>query len=438
MSSNELDNTQLPGDNEPIEEFISTDEVAQEVIPTNGDEQPEDDDEDMQEDIPMDEGQTIEIDMSNNSVSYFDKHTDSVFTLAHHPNLPLVVSGGADNIANLWTSHSHPPKLAGTITTHTESVICSSFTADGKFLITADMNGKILVHAGLKGGSQWKQVSELAEVEEVVWLTAHPKVPSIFAFGAIDGSVWCYQISEQDGSLDQLMSGFVHTQDCTMGEFINLDKGEEAIELVTCSLDSSVVGWNCYTGQQLFKLTQTEIKGLEAPWVSLAVAPSALTNGNFGIVAAGSNNGVLAIINANNNGAVLHLETVVELKDDQEELDASIESICWSPKYPLMAVGLVGGQILLYDTNSWRVRRRFVLEDSITKLIFDDDDIFASCINGKVYQYDAKTGNEKFVCVGHNMGVLDFIIVHPKDASQLRRVITAGDEGVSLVFEVPS
>jgi len=99
MSSNELDNTQLPGDNEPIEEFISTDEVAQEVIPTNGDEQPEDDDEDMQEDIPMDEGQTIEIDMSNNSVSYFDKHTDSVFTLAHHPNLPLVVSGGADNIA---------------------------------------------------------------------------------------------------------------------------------------------------------------------------------------------------------------------------------------------------------------------------------------------------------------------------------------------------
>lgn len=437
MPSNEQEvNQQLEG-GEPIEEFISTDEVAQEVIPANDNEQPEDND-DMQDDIPMGDGETIEIDMANNSVTYFDKHTDSVFTLAQHPTLPLVVSGGGDNVANLWTSHSHPPKMAGTITAHTESVICSNFTADGKFLVTADMNGKILVHAGLKGGAQWKQVSELSEVDEVVWLKTHPKVPSIFAFGAVDGSVWCYQISEQDGSLEQLMSGFVHTQDCTMGEFINLDKGEEAVDLVTCSLDSSIVGWNCYTGQQLFKLTQAEINGLEAPWVSLAVAPSNLTNGNFGIIAAGSNNGVLTILNANNNGTVLHLETVVELKADQEELDASIESICWSPKYPLMAVGLVGGQILLYDTNTWRVRRKFVLEDSITKLIFDNDDIFASCINGKVYQYDAKTGNEKFVCVGHNMGILDFIVVKPKDTTQPRRVITAGDEGVSLVFEVPN
>ena len=439
MSANEQQNAPEAQDSEPIEEFISTDEVDQEVVQVDDGQQPEDDPA-MEDDVPMGEGEgeTIEIDMSNNSVSYFDKHTDSVFTLAHHPTLPLVVSGGADNVANLWTSHSHPPKMAGNITAHTESVICSSFTCDGKFLVTADMNGKILVHAGLKGGAQWKLVSELNEVQEVVWLKAHPVVPSIFAFGAIDGSVWCYQISEQDGSLEQLMSGFAHTQDCTMGEFINLDKGDAAIELVTASLDSSIIGWNAYTGQQLFKIAQADIKGLEAPWVSLAVAPAALTKGNYGVVAAGSNNGVLAIINANNNGAVLHIETVVELKSEQEELDASIESVCWSQKYPLMAVGLVGGQILLYDTNTWRVRRQFVLEDSITKLVFDNDDIFASCINGKVYQYDAKTGAEKFICVGHNMGVMDFIIVHPKDASQPRKVITAGDEGVSLVFDVPN
>lgn len=434
--SEELGLTQETEENQPQEEFISTDEVAQEVIPSNDGEQPEADD--NIDDIPMDDDETLEIDMSNNSITYFDKHSDSVFTLAQHPTLPLVVTGGADNIANLWTSHSQPPKLAGSIISHTESVICSSFTSDGKFLITADMNGKILVHAGLKGGSQWKQVSELNEVQEVVWLNTHPVVPAIFAFGAVDGSVWCYQISEQDGSLDQLMSGFAHTQDCTMGEFINLDKGEESVEIVTCSLDSTIIGWNCYTGQQLFKVSQAELKGLEAPWVSLSVAPSQLTNGNSGIIAAGANNGVLAVFNANNNGAILHLETVVELKDDQEELDASIESICWSPKFPLMAVGLVGGQILLYDTNSWRIRRQFILEDSITKLIFDGDDIFASCINGKVYQYDAKTGSEKFVCTGHNMGVLDFIIVHSKDTSQPRKVITAGDEGVSLVFEVPN
>lgn len=435
MSNEELSNTNIPveEDAEPQEEFINNDEV-EEVVPVNEGDEPIDED-DEEEDIPME--QTLEIDMSNNSKTYFDKHTDSVFTLAHHPSLPLVVSGGGDNIAHLWTSHSQPPKFAGSINGHTESVIASGFTANGKFLVTADMTGKVIVQIGVKGGSQWKQSAELNEVEEVVWLKCHLTINNVFAFGAIDGSVWCYQIND-DGSLEQLMSGFAHQQDCTNGDFINIDQGENTLELVTCSVDGTVIGWNCYTAQQTFKITQAETKGLIAPWVSIAVAPSNLTNGNAAIVAVGANNGILAIVNANNNGAVLHLETVVELKPDQEELDASIESISWAQNFPLMAVGLVSGDILLYETTTWRVRRRFTLEDSVTKLLFDGDDIFASCINGKVYQFDSKTGQEKFVCTGHNMGVLDFVLVKSNDASQPRKVITAGDEGVSLVFEVPN
>ncbi|CCF55706.1 hypothetical protein KAFR_0A02700 [Kazachstania africana CBS 2517] len=424
---NTLPNTQ------PEEEFIQNDEVDQEIVPMNDTDAPPEDDDDM--DV---ENETIEIDMSNNSSTYFDKHTDSVFTVAHHPTLPLVVTGGGDNVAHLWTSHSHPPKFAGTINGHTESVIVASFTNNGKFLVTADMNGKISVHLGVKGGSQWKPASELTEVEEVVWLKCHPTIDNIFAFGATDGSVWCYQINDKDGSLEQIMSGFIHQSDCTTGEFINIDKGENTLELVTCSLDSTIVGWNCYTAQPIFKITKSEIKGLEAPWVSISVAPQRLTNGNSGVVAVGANNGVLAIVNANSQGAILHLQTVIELKEDQDELDASIESICWSPNFPLMAVGLVCGEILLYDTSVWRVRHRFVLEDSITKLIFDRDDLFASCINGKVYQFDSKTGKEKFICTGHNMGVLDFVLVQPTNPDQPRKVITAGDEGVSLVFEVPN
>lgn len=432
MSSEEINN--VTGEEvEPQDEFITNEEV-EEVVPTVEDgEEPVDEDDDMQ----MDEMETLEIDMSNNSKGYFDKHSDSIFTIAHHPNLPLVVTGGGDNVAHLWTSHSQPPKFAGTINDHTESVICSAFTYDGKFLVTADMNGKVIVSLSVKGGSQWKKTAELTEVEEVVWMKTHPTVGNVFAFGAIDGSVWCYQINT-DGSLEQLMSGFIHQQDCTNGEFINIDKGDESIELVTCSLDSTIVGWNCYTAQPLFKITQSELKGLEAPWVSISVAPSNLTNGNAGVIGVGSNNGLLAIINANNNGAILHMETVIQLSAEQEELDASIESVCWSASFPLMAVGLVDGEILLYETTSWRVRRKFKLEDSVTKIIFDNNDLFVSCINGKVYQFDSKTGNEKFVCLGHNMGVLDFILIKPKDPNQLRKLITAGDEGVSLIFEVPN
>ncbi|QEU60977.1 Sqt1 [Kluyveromyces lactis] len=430
-----MDNTELnAGDNVPEEEFIADEEVGEEVVLDNVEpsENIGDDDDNDEEMGGLDGAETLEIDMSNNSSGFFDKHTDSIFCIAHHPTLPLVMTGGADNVANLWTSHSKPPKFAGSLE-HTESVISGGFTPDGKFLITADMNGKVFIHKSVKGGAQWKRCSELEEVEEVVWLKVHPTVSGVFAFGGVDGSVWCYQLNNVDGSLSQIMSGFSHQQDCTMGEFINVEEGENNLTLVTCSLDSSIVAWNCYMGQPLFKITQADIKGLEAPWVSLSGAPASLTN-NTAVIAAGSNNGLLAIINCS-NGSVLHLTTVIELKPEQDELDASIESIAWSSKLPLMAIGLVCGDVLLYDTKTWRVRHKFQLEDSATKLQFDTingHNLIASCINGKVYIFDARTGQEVHVCVGHNMGVLDFVVI--ENGSKL---ITAGDEGVSLIFDLP-
>lgn len=243
----------------------------------------------------------------------------------------------------------------------------------------------------------------------MVWIKVHPTISGVFAFGSTDGSVWCYQIDAKTGALEQIMSQFVHQSDCTMGEFINIEQGDANLSLVTCSLDSTIIGWSCYTNQQIFKVTRSEIKGTEAPWVSLARAPLAMTK-NTPVIACGANNGIMAILNCN-NGAVLQLSCVIELQEGQEELDASIESISWSHKLPLMAVGLVSGAVLLYDTLTWRVRHKFELPDSATKLQFDDVQgvtLIAACINGRVYQYDARTGAEIFVCVGHNMGVLDF------------------------------
>ncbi|AMD20672.1 HDL072Cp [Eremothecium sinecaudum] len=406
----------------PQEEFIEVDEVAQEVG---------DDAEDKMMDIDDEDGEeTIEIDMSNNSWSYFDEHSDSVFTVSHHPSLPLAVTGGGDNRARLWTSHHKEVKVVSTVE-HSESVIQAAFTASGKYLVTMDMNGQVLVHKSMKGGAKWKKIAELQEVDEIVWGEVHPRKDGYFAFGAVDGSVWCYQIDEASDTLVHLMSGYMHSQDCTMGRFIDEKSQEDMLTLVTCSLDSTIVGWNCFTGQSVFKVTSSELKGLETPWITLSYAPAELTKGTP-IVACGSDNGVLVIINGQ-TGAVLHMSAVVEVKEGEEKMDASIESITWSAKRSLMALGLVSGEILLYDTQTWRTRHKFVLPDSVTKLKFDDatgNFLFASCIVGKVYQFDARSGQEVHVFVGHNLGVLDFVLVEDK-----KRLITAGDEGVSLIFE---
>lgn len=416
---------EVPEDQE--QEFVQVNEV-QEVLEETAEPEPiSDDDEEQlgdQQAEPMEEDgddeDKIEIDMANNSWTYFDKHEDSVFTVLTHPRLPLVATGGGDNTVYMWTSHSQPPKFAQQIKGHKESVITGGFTGDGEFLITGDMAGKILIHQSTKGGQVWKLYGELDEVEEVVWITVHPSQP-IFAFGAADGSVWVYQLIP---TLEQIMSGFSHQAECTAGVFVNTDD-LDSLTLVTVSTDGSIVGWNAYTSTPYFKLGETDFKGQKLPWITASLQPRSH------ILAIGSNEGTLAVVNVA-SGTLLSAFRVIELKEDQDELDGSVESITWSDTLPLMAIGLVSGSLILFDTKTWRERHSIQLDDAITKVYFIPHTPFlvGSSMNGKIYKWDARTGEELFVGVGHNMGILDFAVV-----DHANKLITAGDEGVSLVFQ---
>ncbi|CCE83165.1 Piso0_003737 [Millerozyma farinosa CBS 7064] len=403
------------------EGYVREDEV-EEVLDNDNGEEPSGHDMDLD---GLQEGETLEIDMSNNSWTYFDKHQDSIFTVLRHPKLPLVASGGGDNTAYLWTTHSQPPKFVGEIEGHKESVISGGFTADGKYLVTTDMSGLVQVHKASKGGEKWVKFGDLEQVDEVLWVSVHPKY-LYFAFGALDGSVWVYQIDEASKSLVQLMSGFSHSLECNGGVFVNWENSDENdMTLLTVSEDGSVASWNCFTGALNFKLSpEDEFKGVESPWVSVASYNH--------MVAIGGRDGQLAIVN-NESGKVVFSTKVLENTEDEAEL--SIEALAWSnaPSVNLLAVGTVSGDMLLFDTLQWRLRRSIQLEDTITKLAFIDNTPFliGSSMNGKIYKWDARTTEELFVGVGHNMGILDFCIVEGG-----KKAVTAGDEGVSLVYSL--
>lgn len=404
------------------EEFVDINDIAEEVADDNGP-APEDDndDNDMDMDGHDDQEQSIEIDLANNSWTYFDQHKDSVFTVFSHPSLPMVVTGGGDNTAYLWTTHTQPPRFVGELLGHKESVVCGAFTGDGKFVITGDMNGLIQVHKAAKGGQKWVKFGDLEEVEEVLWISAHPSLP-YFAFGATDGSVWVYQIDEESKSLVQIMSGFSHTLECNAGVFVGTDRTDELF-LVTCSEDGTIVMWNAFTGAVQYKLQpHDDFKGVESPWVSL--------KSHGAVVAAGARDGQLAIINLESGKIVQHVRTIENAEDIA---DLSIEALAWcqNSAVPLLAVGLVSGDVLLFDSTTWRLRKTLKIDDTITKLQFVGDlpVLVGSSMNGKLYKWDARTGEELFVGVGHNMGVLDFAITDGGKA-----FVTAGDEGVSLIF----
>ncbi|KAM9903994.1 hypothetical protein OXX79_003021, partial [Metschnikowia pulcherrima] len=165
-----------------------------------------------------------------------------------------------------------------------------------------------------------------------------------------------------------------------------------------------------------------DFKGVESPWVSLKTYKN--------VFAVGARDGQLAIVNLDTGRIVHHVKTIENVEDIA---DLSVEALSWckNPTVNLLAVGLVSGDVLLFDSLQWRLRRTLKADDTITKLEFVDETpiLIGSSMNGKIYKWDARTGEELFVGVGHNMGVLDFAVL---DGGS--KLVTAGDEGVSLVF----
>lgn len=411
-NSNEQTNQKPATEGSEEPEFVNDQEV-EEVVEDNDQNTPE----------PEDEGMNIEIDMSNNSSTYFDKHTDSIFTVATHPKLPLAVTGGGDNVAYLWTTHTSPTRLAGKLDDYTESVVASGFTGNGRYLVTGDMTGRVLVHKATKGGQVWVLYAELQQVEEISWITIHP-TEDIFAFGGNDGSVWVYQIQPHKRT-DLIFTGYSHSLDCTAGEFFDVNNNLGELKLVTVSEDGTIIGWNCYTQQQLFHLGPDEMRTLSPPWVTLAVNPATSK-----VAAIGSRDSQIAIVNLE-TGTVVNIFSAPKQKSE-DVFDASIEGICWCRTLPLLAVGLVSGDVYVIDTKTWQFRKNMKCEQAVTKLEFFKDTpiLLGSSMDGKVYKWDARTGKTLFTYLGHHMGVLDFAI----DSGD--RLVTAGDEGVSLVFNI--
>ena len=73
--------------------------------------------------------------------SDFAEHTDAVHSLCQHPELPLVVSGGEDDLAFLWQYPECTTKhvLRG----HSDTVAACAFSFDGQVVVTGSLDGVI-------------------------------------------------------------------------------------------------------------------------------------------------------------------------------------------------------------------------------------------------------------------------------------------------------
>lgn len=375
---------------------------------------------------------------------------------------------------------------------HTDSINAIVFSEPkGQFVATAGLDGKVRVWQGVPEGTKWKFLAEAQEVEEINWLVTNPSPnhPNVVALGANDGSVWVYQLSTDKGNeLQVLQAYYLHTETCTAGAW-----SPDGNLLATISEDSSLYVWDVFgeaAAQGLMTSTNSQaVVGLtgvderfrvEGGLYSVAVAPS----GTF--VAVGGPEGHVRIIglprlaltsqagtSAGGQGASAKAggskqapaksgassagQTGQILASLQAGTD-NVETLSFSsPPLTLMAAGNVDGSITLFDTaHRFAIRRR--IEDAhydeespqaVVKVEFLKKEgagawlLTSAGYDGVLRRWDARGGTAAAAKGllgewkghrggGEGGGIMGF--VQGGDGST---VITAGDDGVSLVFSTP-
>ena len=469
MSSQDL--PQL--DELPDDDLLDADEAEEEI--------PED------EDHPMDEEEEPEeeIQIQNDSAAHFDTHADSIFCIAQHPvNPTIVATGGGDDMAHIFDTtipdgpvlpssyESNPQpraeraglKSIQKLDGHIDSVNTITFTQpSGEFVVTAGLDGKLRAWRGDKTGTKWKFLAEAQEVQEVNWVLAssHPQHPNTVALGANDGSVWVYQVNPADkkSPLTILQAFYLHIESCTAGAW-----SPDGSLLATVSEDGSFYVWDVFeTGTAVVSLTADDQRfavkgGLYSVALSSTIAAVGGAGGNIRIVGlpqvgatnANTSSSKKTKTGAGNSGKTLSSSAGQILAALQAQSDG-VETLSFSqPPLTLLAAGSVDGSVALFDTAHRFAVQRHIREAheeyAVVKVEFVKAQrggwlLTTAGMDGVVRRWDTRGGTTAagqglvkewrgHRGEGEGGGVLDFVQGGGGD-----RIVTAGDDGVALVFK---
>ena len=366
---------------------------------------------------------------------------------------------------------------------HTDSVNAIAFTLpSGDFLVTGGLDGQLRVHDCAE--SSYPLIASAREFEDINFLISCLDTalhPNTFALGSSDGSVWVYSIQGGDaaGPLQVLQVYNLHTESCTAGAWT-----PDGTMLVTVSEDGSLYIWDPFGdaaaagikgaqgGQAIVSLTASDQRFIiEGGLYSVAVAP----NGAFAAV--GGADGMIRIVGlprieashsatqglssrestykssssrdtARPLGSTSTGQAGQILASLQTQAD-SIETLSFSPApLTIMAAGSVDGSVELFDTAHRFAVRRNIKEAhdgyAVVKVEFGRDatvgHLLTTCgLDGLVRRWDVRGGTtaagqgllrewKGHRGQGEGGGVLGFV----QDGG---RVVTAGDDGLSLIFD---
>ncbi|KAI1080596.1 WD40 repeat-like protein [Whalleya microplaca] len=390
----------------------------------------------------------------------------------------LPASYNADPGAASQSQKSTELRPLFTIEGHSDSINTLAFTLPaGEFLVSGGLDGRLRTYQltfDARNKPSFSFLAESQEVPEVNWLAPCPSAtyPNTIALGASDGSVWVYTIDaggDPASPLQIVQSYFLHTAACTAGAW-----SPDGTLLATVSEDSSLYVWDVWgegsakgltneSGQTVVALTSEDQRfAIDGGLYAVAIDPKS------SYVAVGGAGGAIKIVGLPRLGVDGNPVSSKQSKAKAKGADAGgsqggailadlhtqadgIETLSFAPApRTLLAAGSVDGSIAVYDTARRFAVRRHLRdahdEFSVVKVEFvrggvGDGWTLTSCgMDGVVRRWDLRGGAESSSSLvkewrghrgdGEGGGVLGFV-----QGDTGERIVTAGDDGVVLVFE---
>ncbi|KAJ6002130.1 hypothetical protein N7499_002005 [Penicillium canescens] len=350
-----------------------------------------------------------------------------------------------------------------------------------------------------KNGYAWEFFGEAQEVEEINWMAVCPHKQgddgkqNVIAIGANDGSAWVFRIDHTDPAqpISIIQTFFSHTASCTAGAWTpdgNLlatvsEDGSFYVYDVFGAAAAAGISYSPGTNAVLGLTAEDQRFAVEGGLYAIAISPSG------GIAAVGGGEGHIRVVGlpriaaaapaAKGKGPLPQAAGATAAGTIMAALQAQtdgIESLSFSqPPFTLLASGSVDGSIALYDAAHRFAVRRHIKEAhdgaAVVKAEFlpSRSPLAASVpgplastpaanqnrswmltsvgLDGVVRRWDARGGTAAAgqglmqEWKGH-MGVTE-----NEDGEQAggimgfvqgldgKRIVTAGDDGISLVFE---
>ncbi|RDA84872.1 hypothetical protein CP532_2103 [Ophiocordyceps camponoti-leonardi (nom. inval.)] len=397
-----------------------------------------------------------------------------IFRIPQGPVLPESYASGGKDGKGMKTQMESLFHLDG----HEDSISALCWTLPrGEVLLSAGLDGRLRAwKTSVEDGGDVKAsfLAERREVEEINWLiplpttSSSPQRPTTIALGASDGSVWVYEVNadatdELQDSLRIIQFYYLHTASSTAGAW-----SPDGSLLATVSEDGSLFVWDVWADPSapttVVSMTDADQRfAVDGGLFSVTFDP------NGGFVAVGGAQGIIKIVSlprlttissssssTSSGGQVL--ATLQAQTDSIESLSTSRPS----PTITLLASGSVDGTIAIFDaTRRFAVRRLIPsAHDGLSVVSVDflpagDDEkdndgknqpwLLDSCgLDGVLRRWDLRASPSSAEhdaaplreWRGHRGGddgaggILGFVRTPGG-----RRIVTAGDDGIALVFE---